>query len=74
MVPLQRLECKAQRAKALAQEHRGEVGGSLRSVCFQDFETRGQTSSKPDCKEVWREGLVWTYFWTLSGCLASAEI
>lgn len=30
-------------------------------------------SSKPAYKEVQREGLVWTYFGTLSRCFATAE-
>lgn len=56
-------EHKAQRAEVLAQEQEREVesGGSLRWVCFQGFETRGQMSSKAACEEVWKEGLVWTY-------------
>lgn len=58
--PLQRQESKAQGAKALTQEHRGEVGESgcfLRSVSFSRFQACGQTSSWPACRGVWR-GLV----------------
>lgn len=58
--PLQRQESKAQGAKALTQEHRGEVGESgcfLGSVCFSGFQACGQTSSWPACRGVWR-GLV----------------
>lgn len=58
--PLQRQESKAQGAKALTQEHRGEAGESgcfLRSVSFSRFQACGQTSSWPACRGVWR-GLV----------------